>query len=84
MVFGSIVAVRVINNFIYKIYQFEGLSTDFASLQAATIPEMQTGSSCFLYDTGKLYKYVMSNNTWYEVPDRVGEIEDALDELIGG
>lgn len=53
------------------ILSFEGLSADFSTLQTASATDafanMETGSTCLLYDTSKLYKYNASNKTWYEL-----------------
>lgn len=43
--------------------QYEALSSDFEKLPHY----VSTGSSCLMIDTGDLYKFEKSTDTWYKI-----------------
>lgn len=46
-----------------KIRNYEGLQKDLEKLPHY----VGTGSSCFMIDSGKFYKYEKTTDSWYEV-----------------
>lgn len=56
---GSIVAVEVNGN----IRNYNGLAKDVGRLPHY----VDSGSSCLMLDTGDLYKFLKSTDTWYKL-----------------
>lgn len=48
-----------------KIRNYEGLSADVGNLPK--YKDLETGSSAFCVDTGELYKYEKTTQTWYKL-----------------
>lgn len=56
---GSLTVVKVQG----KIRHYQGLSKDVDKMPHYC----DTGSSCFLLDTGEMYQYLKETDTWYKL-----------------